>query len=311
MSLQGGTLLDTAADDEPLDAARVAAEEAASRAGVRISTPAELDELRRAADVWQRVWRTEGEPPVSGEMLRALTHAGNYLSAAEVDGEVAGALMGFFGSGHAGNGLHGVDHMHSHILGVDPRWQGHGVGYALKLHQRAWALARGVARMTWTYDPLVRRNGHLNLAKLGARGVEYLVDFYGPMPDAINGGDHTDRILVEWDLAASALQPAAPALLVADWRGRGAVVALSASASGHPLLHDVAATAPLVLCATPPDIVAMRRSDPACAHEWRMSLRAVMVGAMSRGLRLVSMAAEGWYVLGGDEFQPAVPSART
>jgi predicted GNAT superfamily acetyltransferase len=300
MSPHGGTLLGSAATGAPLDAARAAADRAARLAGVRITMPTELGELRAAAAVWQRVWSPEGEPPVSTEMLRALTHAGNYLSVAHLDGEVAGALLAFFGA-HGDNGSTRVDRMHSHILGVDPRRHSHGVGHALKLHQRAWALERDIRCMSWTFDPLVRRNGHFNLVKLGARGVEYLVDFYGAMPDAINGGDHTDRILIEWDLTTAADADPPAAADVADWLQRGAVMALDAAADGSPLRSGaMPAGAGAVLCATPPDIVEMRRRDPACAQRWRIALRESMLDAMAQGMRLVSMARGGYYVLRRD-----------
>jgi len=296
MSRAASTALAPAAHAEILDGARAAAGRAAGRAGIRIAMPHELEELGRAAAVWQRVWSPDGEPLVPGEMLRALTHAGNYLGAAYAGEELVGALMGFFGAGaHA-------DRLHSHILGVDPHAAGHGVGHALKLHQRAWTLERGIERITWTYDPLVRRNGHFNLVKLGARGVEYLVDFYGPMPDAINGGEPTDRVLVDWDLMLPGIGVAATAVEDVDaWRARGAVVALDTDASGAPRPGDgFAADCDLLLCATPPDIVALRRADPACAREWRAALRTVMLDALQRGLQLVAMARGGWYVLARD-----------
>src|SRR3712207_7442617 len=62
-----------------------------------------------------------------------------------------------------------------------------------KLHQRAWAIARGVHEVAWTFDPLVARNAWFNLTKLGARATEYLPNFYGPMDDGINGADESDR----------------------------------------------------------------------------------------------------------------------
>ena len=299
-SRHGGTLLGAATPADVADAAHAAAERAADRAGVRIAMPLELDELARAAAVWQRVWSPEGEPLVPAEMLRALTHAGNYLSVAHAGGESVGALLGFFG------GHDRVDRMHSHILGVDPGAQLHGVGFALKLHQRAWALQRGIAQMSWTYDPLVRRNGHFNLVKLGARGTDYLVDFYGAMPDAINGGDHTDRILVEWDLTADVAHAGtdhAAVESVEAWIARGAAVVLDIRADEAPAPRDgsaAVADAPILLCATPPDIVEIRQRDLECAHRWRAAVREVMTGAMQRGFRLVAMARGGWYVLARD-----------
>jgi len=295
MSRPATTMLAPAAHADILDGARAAAERAATRAGIRIAMPHELTDLDRAAAVWQRVWSPDGEPLVPGEMLRALTHAGNYLSAAYVGEALVGALLGFFG----GDGR--VDTLHSHILGVDPHAAGRGVGYALKLHQRAWTLERGIERMTWTYDPLVRRNGHFNLVKLGAAGVEYLVDFYGPMPDAINGSDHTDRVLIEWELARPGIGVASSVVDDADaWLSRGAVIALGIDGGAPQPGDGFAADADLLLCATPPDIVELRRDDPACAREWRAAVRTVMLDSVQRGLRLVGMARGGWYVLARD-----------
>ncbi len=57
----------------------------------------------------------------------------------------------------------------------------------MKLHQRAWAIARGIPVIEWTFDPLVARNAYFNIRKLGAMPVEYLPNFYGIMGDGING----------------------------------------------------------------------------------------------------------------------------
>jgi predicted GNAT superfamily acetyltransferase len=38
------------------------------------------------------------------------------------------------------------------------------------------------------------------LIKLGARAVEYHVDFYGALDDDINGSGETDRLLARWDI---------------------------------------------------------------------------------------------------------------
>ena len=92
--------------------------------------------------------------------------------------------------------------MHSHITGVLPGLQSHGLGRVLKQHQREWAFARDVGHITWTFDPLVARNAHFNLRVLGARVTEYLVNHYGPMDDGVNRGDETDRVMVSWALAA-------------------------------------------------------------------------------------------------------------
>ena len=66
--------------------------------------------------------------------------------------------------------------------------RGANVGFALKQHQRAWALHHGLRKVTWTFDPLVRRNAFFNIQKLARRRADYLENFYGTMNDDINGG---------------------------------------------------------------------------------------------------------------------------
>ena len=102
-------------------------------------------------------------------LLRALAHSGNY-AVGLYDGErMVGASVAFFAAPAERS-------MHSHITGVLPDHQSHGLGRVLKQHQREWALARDVGHITWTFDPLVARNAHFNLRVLGTRVTEYLVE---------------------------------------------------------------------------------------------------------------------------------------
>jgi predicted GNAT superfamily acetyltransferase len=256
---------------------------------VRIEVLDAPDALHAAADMWHRIWERTGEPPVSADMLRALTHAGNYLSGAFQEGRMVGALLGFFG------GTDRPDHLHSHILGVDPDVRARGVAFALKLHQRAWALEREIATITWTYDPLVRANGYLNIGKLGATGAEYLVNFYGAMPDTINGGDESDRILVRWDIAEPWVDRALGGT-TDNIVPPGAEVALKVGATENPVVRPVV-TGSALLCQVPADIIALRRADPGLAREWRLALREALLPAFRRGLSIRGMERTGWYLV--------------
>ena len=144
-----------------------------------------------------QVWRREDEqPPLPPELAWAFAHSGNYVALATIDDEPVAAAIGFRGDDADG------PHLHSHIAGVLPAWQGSGVGYQIKQHQRSWAIAHGLDRVTWTFDPLVSRNAYFNVVKLGAQLTRYYVDFYGPMDDGINTGDETDRCLVSWRITS-------------------------------------------------------------------------------------------------------------
>ena len=296
----------TSAGSQLIEQARQCVERAQARAGVRIDRLSRLGEQGVAAEIWKQVWDRDGEPPVSAELVRAAAYAGNYVSGAFDGGRIVGALFGFYA------GESGADHVHSHILGVDDSVRGRGVGFALKQHQRLWALERGMARIEWTFDPLVRANGFFNVAKLAAEGVEYLVDFYGPMTDSINAGDETDRVVIRWDLAdprvAAAAGGIAEQLDSSSLRRAGAAVALDTTDDGRPRRGRDASGA--LLCRVPADILDLRARTPQVARSWRRELREVMAQAMSRGLRLRGMTRDGWYVLAADPGPLPDPSSR-
>ena len=129
---------------------------------------------------------------------------------------------------------------------------GRSIGYAMKLHQRAWAMARGIPVIEWTFDPLVARNAYFNIRKLAAMPVEYLTNFYGIMGDGINGEDETDRLLIRWQLLDDEVAGAA---LV----GRA-----------HPVDPHARGC---IRVAVPADIESLRREHPRRAREWRTRVR--------------------------------------
>jgi len=248
----------------------------------------EVDDLRELAYLFAVVWGRAGEPPIGSDVLKALAHSGNYVCGAYVDGTLVAGLVGWFG------GLPPRDlHLHSHILGVIPGNEAHGVGSELKQHQRLWCLERGVKVIEWTTDPLVRRNAYFNLTKLGARATAYLTNIYGEMTDGINAGEESDRLLISWrlDSASFGIEPKLDELLRDD-----AAVALSVGSSGEPVVADPP-SARVLLCQVPEDIVALRRDDPSLARAWRTAARRAIGGAIDAGYEVSGATRSGWYVL--------------
>jgi predicted GNAT superfamily acetyltransferase len=251
-------------------------------------------DARAAVAALAGVWsRPDGVEPLPPELAWVFAHSGNYVSVARTAGVVVGAAIGFRGVDELG------PHLHSHIAGVLPQWQGSNVGYALKQHQRRWALDAGLDRVTWTFDPLVARNAYFNVVKLGARLTRYYVDFYGPMTDGINSGDETDRCLVSWRLSdpaadAAAAGRSAPTDLDAA-RAAGAGELLYVGADGRPVRTGFDGAVRLVQ--VPSDIVAIRRTDPGGARAWRIALRDVLVASFADGFEVVGATRSSWYVL--------------
>jgi predicted GNAT superfamily acetyltransferase len=274
-----------------VDAVR-AADAAAAAAGVSIREIGGLAELEAVYRLYDSIWRPDPkDPPVTTTLLRALAKSGNYVAAAFESDELVGASVGFLGSAA------GELELHSHIAGVSSRALGRSVGYALKLHQRAWALGHDVTVVEWTYDPLVRRNAYFNLAKLGAVPVEYLPNFYGGMQDTINAGDESDRLLARWVLDAPAVVAAShgrPVTRDAE-QEPGAVIALDRADDGTPVVGPL--DGETLLVAVPPDFEALRASDPAVARQWRLGVRETLGTAMTAGARVVGFDRAGWYVL--------------
>ncbi|MFC6354610.1 hypothetical protein [Luethyella okanaganae] len=178
------------------DAFRLA-DAAGATAGVAVRLVAPGD-LASVVGLFERTWGVGRSPDAS--MLQALDHAGNtVLIATDATSRrgagPVGATLGFLG-------WSGGTHLHSHMNAVVPWRRSGGVGYALKLFQRAICLQNGVDEMRWTFDPLIRRNAHFNLVKLGAEVTHFWPDFYGRLDDTITGSDRSDRFEVRWRLAS-------------------------------------------------------------------------------------------------------------
>jgi predicted GNAT superfamily acetyltransferase len=224
----------------------------------------EMEELLRVAD---RIWGTPPGSFVSPSFLMALSHANGYVAGAFDGPRMVGVSFGVLAR-------HGDEWcLHSHITGVEPGRQDSGLGRRLKQHQRTWCRQRGLAALTWTFDPLVRRNGWFNLHVLGAIATEYHVDFYGPLGDEINGVDDTDRLLAYWRVDAPR----------------------SVAAERAPLSPVIAGEDDMVVD-VPDDIVALRASDPTKAHRWRRDLRARLASLVDEG-HVAGLTTDGQYVI--------------
>ncbi len=243
-------------------------------------------------EVWGRDVKVMGSI-VSPEILWACSHVGSPVAAAFAGDRLVGGSVGFAGV------RDGVTRVHSHLAGVLPDVAGRGIGRALKWHQRAWCLDRGIDTVEWTFDPLVRRNAVINLVHLGAKPVAWFHDLYGPMLDERNAGLPTDRLLIQWDLRDARVQQAASGRAaeprIDGLRRAGAEVALDVDTDGAPVVTPT--EAPRRLARIPADIEAMRADDRDLASRWAVATRQVVGRALDAGMRVTGITRDGWYVL--------------
>jgi predicted GNAT superfamily acetyltransferase len=256
----------------------------ARRNGIHLRELAASAETVRGSQLLQDVW---GGPETVGpaNWLRTVQKTGGYLFGAYDD---SGVLLG------VSVGLLSTHGLHSHITGVAAAGQRHGIGLALKQHQRAWCLDRGITTVTWTCDPLVRRNVAFNLHALGAAVDDYVPDYYGPMADGVNADDETDRFSFRWDLLSPAARAAQEGRL--PWRVSDAPYAVSATGS-VPLVHAVPGAERLVQL--PEDVERLRRTEPEAARAWRSAVRDAVVPALAAGASVTGLTADGALVLEG------------
>jgi len=220
-------------------------------------------ELNLARKIFDHTWAMDAGTEITPNLLQAMIHSGAYLSGAFIDGECVGAAFAF-------PATTGGLHLHSHMTAVIDKFRDKGIGHALKVDQYKWAKQNNYKEITWTFDPLVARNAKLNILKLGVDISAYYPNFYGDMPDELNAGDESDRVMASLKVVGDAP------------RSRTAISAPDKSA---------------VLIAIPSDIVAIRVKDIAENLRWRRLVRDEFVDVLARGGKVVGFSANNEYVV--------------
>ncbi len=225
-----------------------------------------LDNLQDQAfgrKIFDTTWSIDAGTEITPNFLQAMVHSGSYLSGAFIGSKIVGAAFAFPATN---DGLH----LHSHMTAVLPEFRDKGVGYALKIDQWGWAKKNNYPHLSWTFDPLVRRNAKLNIAKLGVDISAYHPNFYGDMPDALNAGDESDRLMVSWRTDVE--EPKARELIA------------------NPEPSDI-------LIEIPEDIVAIRSKNQNESMKWRKRVREQFIAAFEKNGKVIGFSANKEYVV--------------
>jgi predicted GNAT superfamily acetyltransferase len=256
------------------------AERAARRAGVRIRPLTTVEDADRILDVMIETWGEHQLLP--REMIVALADCGNVPYGAFDGDTMVGYVLGWA----AVDPVDGV-HVHSHMLAARPDRRHGGVGYALKLAQRAACLDQDVHLVRWTFDPLLARNASLNVRKLGAWCDRFRRNFYGAMSDALNEGDRSDRLVVRWDLDRAPGPWTLP-----SGAERTLVRSAGASDRPHPVVDDDPGQPDgIARIEVPADYPALRRADEGLAAAWRDAVADAFERSFDAGMGVVAFDA--------------------
>jgi predicted GNAT superfamily acetyltransferase len=216
------------------------------------------------ARVLTEVWG--GAEPIPPDVIIAIVHAGGYASLAS---QIVNGKKQFVGGSLAIVGNH-QRKLHSHVTGVIDATTNTGVGRALKDHQWMWAKENEFSVISWTFDPLVRRNAHFNLIVLGAKVVKYCQNYYGEINDLINAGDQTDRLVVERQVDGLSLAPSGSTCVAKDGD---------------------------LIIPTPIDIVGLRNTDRDASTRLRLEQRASFESAFANSLSVQGLTHDDSFVL--------------
>lgn len=256
---------------------------AAAAAGVELRSLTSIEDADAILRVMIATWGHHQLLP--REMIVALGESGNVPWGAFDEEGIVGYVLGWAGIDPV-DGLH----LHSHMLATLPERRHRGVGYALKLAQRARCLDQGIATVRWTFDPLLSRNAYFNLAKLGAMADRFLPNFYGEMTDTLNRGERSDRLVVRWDLAADPTGPAEEA--------GGSEVLGRRGDDPLPSPTEVRAPAgPRALIRIPREYHDLRERDRGLADIWRDAVARAFEACFDSGLVVTGYTTDATYVL--------------
>lgn len=272
-------------------------------AEIRLRPLASLEDYRDCVALQSQVWGPAYGELVPASLLQIVTHVGGVaVGAFSADGQLLGFVFGL-------TGVKDCEVVHwSHVLGVREPAQNAGIGRMLKEHQRAELAHRGIAKTYWTFDPLIAKNAHLNLNRLGARVVEYVPNMYGMTGSPLHHGLATDRLVVVCATTADRVQRTPMAAVPLASPGSIPILTLGPR-SGDLLLAGESEPPPVVWIEVPIDIEQVIARAPATAAAWHAALRTHFEWALGHGYTVTGLhrdpvASRSFYTLALD---PAAP----
>lgn len=219
----------------------------------------------------RETWGHDFSETIPVSMLQVTAKMGGVvLGAFAGDGELLGLVYGI-------TGLNDGELAHwSHMLAVSPAARDRGIGQQLKERQRQLLLDQQVSTMYWTYDPLIARNAHLNLNRLGVQICDFIPDMYEASDSELHDLG-TDRFVVKWDLEE---KPARPDRLVEVESERLLVV--GPPGENDDLPEEAKAFEMLI----PSDLEATKARSVEEAWSWRLFTRKLLSEAIGNGFEV-------------------------
>jgi predicted GNAT superfamily acetyltransferase len=251
------------------------------------------EEMEQAEDLQRSVWPGSETDVIPAHLMLTMAHNGGVVLGAFDEDKLVGYILGFLGTDSQSPDRVAMARLKhcSHQLGVHPDYRNLGLGYRLKVAQRDAVIKDGIRLVSWTYDPLLSRNAHINIRLLGAVCHIYIREAYGSMRDGLNIGFPSDRFYVEWWVTSSRvvtrLDGTRSPLDLAKFLSAGAQKLNPSTLGSDDLLRpDENPSSPqgnLLLVEIPPEYLEMKTRDSELASAWRFHTREIFEDLFEKG----------------------------
>jgi len=288
-----------------------------------------IEQMEQVEHLQSIVWPGSETDVVPAHLLITAVHNGGFVVGAYPSGydeDLSHLLVGFaFGFPGLYATPDGPRLKHcSHILAVHPEYRGKGLGFRMKRAQ--WQLVRkqGIDRITWTYDPLLSRNAHLNITRLGAVCNTYRREVYGEMRDGLNVGLASDRFEVDWWVNSQRVNQrlsykVRPRLNLEHFLAAEAKIINPSQVDENgwvvpPVINEIrdqpdpdSGKQNIILVEIPADFLALKAANIELAREWRTVTRSLFEDLFESGylatdfVHLTGDIARSYYVLSNGE----------
>lgn len=254
------------------------------------------EDFEASVRLQRAVWGAGFTDCVPATLQRVARKTGGLVAGAFREEELQGLVLGF------GAVISGAPSHWSHMLGVRGEARGHGLGMRLKLFQRELLMERGITEAYWTFDPLVARNAHLNLNRLGAEVAEYVVDMYGDQTGSrLHGAMATDRLIVRWRLGGERARAAIGGAFCGSEERADPGARLLSHSEGSVRARRPPPADDRVYLEVPADVSAVLRDAPPLASAWRLAAREAFLDSLERGYAVTAFVTtrerRSYYVL--------------
>ncbi len=236
-----------------------------------------LEEYAECCEIQEETWGRGFSERVPAAILRVSQKIGGVTAGAfDANDRMVGFVFGLTGV-QGGKPVHWSD-----MLAVREEARGHHIGDRLKHFQREQVMGIGVETMLWTSDPLVARNAHFNINRLGALPVEYIENIYGANTGStLHGALPTDRTVIAWPLArAHAPEPGAARERPGD---AGIALVNPLGADTLPVFEDPGHV-DAARVQVPVDLLPVQRAGGDAAMRWRLAVREAFAALLGQGL---------------------------